>query len=778
MIKKKALGYFVVLIIPIWMLCHSIPAFAAETNLLLTHENTTEDLENISYDWEKEESERNPDSKLDGEFEETEDSLISVKDSAETVFEDEQEETLFNKDKVGNEFIYTEDLDIDSEEVSSADVVHNEDELRVWLEEHDSGGGTVTLGNVVTITEYIYIGGHSESSITIDTGNVGLVLDGAVIDGRERLSIVGEGVDVPVVDVLSAGKGNFWEHSWNNVLIMLNVTATGRDDLGGIAMRILGLDSKSFNDESTNEQGVIRSYGTGAVGLWLDIPMDVCCYQVEVFGENSVAVYAPKGANLYYCKLMAEGENASTVKGINLLLDTCVASPEPEGVKNVKRQILEDSLNQLYLPVKQNERIPYWIYNFNTIAFFLSGSDEFGEAIRHFSVYWDYDAYDSIDTSIAGKIVISGKVNPVFYGLGVFDNISIELIVEVRDPALPCINRVIIMENDEGRYARLEYWDAFNPEDENAVLWRSDDEGETWQDITHFSEIRWCGGCLEFPTDNLEHPVLLQLEMVGTGESNIVVLQEKDGVTYGGKGGDRTGTDRGGSNASGGNGNQSQSENENETSPSNEESFEQSQGAGNKESNNITESHNKDDNDNDNKENAANRWANGTGRSENEFSIQYEDVNIYETNLPNKEGSNEFPVLADDEVSISLLQEDEIQTNVVKALRDEGLCEETLSSEQYSLSETLPQDESDYGSQYFTQEGTLPLEEAEQTMTTLPIQSQSSQLPGMPDASTRFRSEQSVPSDTWGKEMIFVFLGMSFIIAVVLTIVKLFVKGR
>lgn len=387
-----------------------------------------------------------------------------------------------------------------SEDTHSAGVVYNEEELAAWLAEHDSTGGIVTLGSVVTVTQYLCIGRYAEAPITIDTGAFGLVFNGGFIEGLERFSITGEGVEMPVVDVLRTGGDYYWEPSRNLILMALNITAVGRDGQGGTALRILGEDSKAFRmDILPDSRGVIRSYGAGAVGIWLDAPADAYCYEVEVFGENSHAVYAPAGARLFYCRLTARGNSAGAVSGTNLLLDTCAVSPEPEQAASVNRRVLETSLNQLYLPVKLGEPDPYSIQNFSNPAFFLSGGDGFSEVTRHFAVYWDFDFYDTIDTGVTGKTVIPGKVSPLLSGLGLFEEIALGLTVEVRDPVLPCINQVGIFGDGEGRFARLHYWDSFDPQAQNSVLWRSDDEGTTWQDITRSPDILWGGGCLEFP---------------------------------------------------------------------------------------------------------------------------------------------------------------------------------------------------------------------------------------------------------------------------------------
>lgn len=420
------------------------------------------------------------------------------------------------------------------------ETVFDEDELNLWLEQHSNLGGTVILGNNITITQYINI--YAYEKIVIETGKYGLKFDGGSLCGN-NIYITGEGVELPVIYVIKAGSDSPWSNSWNNTLLEINVTATGKDGVGGTAMRISAADNKRINMDGLVTQGLIRSYGEGAIGLWLDVPMDAWCYRVEVFGTNSTAVYAPNGSTLFYCKLSAEGAGAACASGNSLTLDSCLASPPPTEVNVINRTAMNESFTRTYLPLKQNHGDVNGIWALTTPAIFLKGNDD-KIISRNFCVTWDIDEYMNINLSTLGKTVIKGTLSPVFYDMGIFDELPIELTVEVRDPNIPCISQIYVRELDGVRYAVLNFWEKYDPQDKNVVLWRSDNEGKTWYNATNSGDIMWQGNSLDFTYDNLEHSVWFQLEIVGTGESNIAILDVKDGVFIGGNGGDRTGTDR------------------------------------------------------------------------------------------------------------------------------------------------------------------------------------------------------------------------------------------
>ena len=418
--------------------------------------------------------------------------------------------------------------------------VITETELEAWLDTHDGLGGTVYLGDSITITSTIS-GGYGGGHVVIDTGQYGLVYDGGSLVWDD-FEISGEGVDTPVVTVIDAGVA-WYMGNWNNDLAFRFITATGRSGMGGVALYLTGDDGSPFDIGMIYQDiGCIRSYGAGAVGVLVDVPMDLYCFNVETDGENSLALSAPDGSVLYYCRLAASGLGAAAING-DVTLDTCIASPEPAGVTAISRTITDVSGKRFYLPIRLDD----WIFvnvSLTSGLFWLSGSDG-SEITRFFPVDWDWDALYNIDTSVLGSYTISGTLLPAFEGFGLTDGFPLELVVEVRDPSLPCISEVFFS-SWSGNTATLVTWDVYDPLADGFILWRSDDGGETWYDFTDSPDLDWYlweFNFIIFNYDALEHPVMFCLEVPGVGESNVVTLYEKDGMPFGDTGGDRTGTD-------------------------------------------------------------------------------------------------------------------------------------------------------------------------------------------------------------------------------------------
>ena len=116
---------------------------------------------------------------------------------------------------------------------------------------------------------------------------------------------------------------------------------------------------------------------------------------------------------------------------------------------------------------------------------------------------------------------------------------------DVRDPGAPCVSDISFIDNPTyGQYAVLAFWESYDPDDENVVLWRSDNNGENWYNFTESTELEWDGTRLYYYCGELGSSLLLQLEVLGIGESNVVLIYPAEGSLFGNIGGDRDGGDR------------------------------------------------------------------------------------------------------------------------------------------------------------------------------------------------------------------------------------------
>ncbi len=439
--------------------------------------------------------------------------------------------------------------DIQPEEADE-DVVFSEQELLDWLTAHQNIGGTVSLGcsiHIATGKTILNYGG----SLTINTGAYSLVYDGGGLSFGGDAHIIGEGVNMPVLEVKDLGVMRIGD--WSNVLNSLNVTAVGRDGLGGVAVRICssgsGRHDKTFI--YSKPPGKILSYGEGAVGLELIGDFSAYCFDIAVEGENSVAVVAPKFALLSFCRLSATGYGAVCVRGDGVVLDTCLAQPDMgEGIHSYVRRF-----EPAYLMMKQNSSVDdlLWELEKRYIYIPLVGG-EVKSAFDGLIVMWDYDMCMDVDLSSTGITTVSGEIyasyQPFWLDNFLDTSAAASMVIDVRDPDIPCIYEVrfVTLSTDGEEFAELRLWQSERWTLDDCILWRSDDSGDTWYDYSE--DAIWEQGMsdgvssVSFPVSTITDGCMVQIEVPGIGESNIIVFSFVDGQPTGDQGGDRTGADR------------------------------------------------------------------------------------------------------------------------------------------------------------------------------------------------------------------------------------------
>lgn len=466
---------------------------------------------------------------------------------------------------------------LSSYNASPTDFAGSEDDLSKWAAANPKGG-SITLTQNITITKPLII----YAPVNINTGVYGVTLKGGFILGWP-LSITGDGVDVPVLTLSNVGSKDAWE----NILPSYNVTAVGRNGKGGTAVRIsesviasaAKAGSTGFIVSWELDLGRIRSEGNGAVGVKFDHPIDAYFLSVSVDGENSVAVSAPKGASLYYGRLEAFGEGSKIVSRDGILLDTCAVSGNASGADIVNRKIIATAGTWLYWPLAQgmtslrHSSLYLTFCNFYEFPFLVSGDKNHPAEVRKMYVQWDQNKIRAIDTSNIGKTLIQGSLHSAYQDLGLDDDFSTDLTVDVLKGGKPYIISLKFYNGDGTgkRYVYFEtndfFYDWFEPQAGNFILWRSEDEGESWDDITGSDDVSLAEGGIIYYYDEIVSPVWFRIQEIGGEYSNIAVIHGYEGKTYGSLGGDRTGVDRDGEDSAASSGSGSESTPEPEPTP-------------------------------------------------------------------------------------------------------------------------------------------------------------------------------------------------------------------
>ncbi|MBS4985504.1 MAG: hypothetical protein KH024_15070 [Hungatella hathewayi] len=422
------------------------------------------------------------------------------------------------------------------------DIVSNFEDLHLWLENLDGYGGEVVLGDTITIKETISPSYNYTGPLSIDTGSFGLIYDGGYIDYCD-LFLTGEGVDIPVLEIRNTGNGFGWlpPLDWNMVLSFMDVTALGRDGIGGTAVQISSDSHYRRSTASFESRGQIHSYGRHAVGLALaaDTPLETYCLNIDVDGDNSRAVTSVNGADFFLCRLSAQGDGAAAASGDSIVLDTCCLSPEPENIEVIYRTIerpigIEPQIQQ-YADVSD---VADAVCFYEPTRFLLTGGRYLDVSLLH-----NKDGLSSLDTSTLGSVDFPITLPDTFQGFGLEGGSDFSIRVWVRDPDLPVIKSM----NQEENTLRFFSWDnaKYKP---GTILWCSEDNEKTWIDISKWEAVTWNTSyryyLFEIEADKITKPVSLALE-TKKGWSNIVTLTPgEQGAIHVGTGGDRDGGDR------------------------------------------------------------------------------------------------------------------------------------------------------------------------------------------------------------------------------------------
>lgn len=415
------------------------------------------------------------------------------------------------------------------------------EELARWLAALDGNGGQVTLGAAITIEDTIFPYEDQANPIRICTGSFGLIYDGGSISTLD-VELIGEGVDMPVLEIRGIEDKYEWFHvpDWNKILSDMDVTATGRDGLGGVAVQVTEDKIKRSSTASYVIRGRIHSYGEEAVGLMLtlDHPVDIYFLDIDVEGTNACAVTAPSGADMFGCSLSALGKGAVTAAGNGIVLDTCLLSPEPEDATVISRTI--ERIVGLEPQIRQNvdyRNISLGLYE--PKRYRLTGG-------RYLDICLEYDPeiFKDLDTSVLGEMKIPVSLPPCLQGLGLENEEPFTFRVWIQEPDLPIIDYI----NQEEDILTFFTWDdaAWEP---GWILWCSEDEGVTWTNITGWEKVVWredptSRTIFQMDVQGIEQPILLALEN-STGWGNVVsLIPGENGVISMGPGGDRDGGDR------------------------------------------------------------------------------------------------------------------------------------------------------------------------------------------------------------------------------------------
>jgi len=412
-----------------------------------------------------------------------------------------------------------------------------------WID-NNPYGGNIILGADITINRNIYLFGE----LNINTGEYGVTLDGGSVSIDTPFTLVGEGVNTPVMTLISTGAGRF-DQEWNFALSHYNIKADGKNGAGGTALHIKAADATE--QPMLEYCGKISAEGENAVGVRFEYPVEAYFLDISVNGKNSTTAEAPDETVLLYSRLEAGGEGAVLASVGNILFDTCAVNGDAGSAYVLNRKIIALAGNWLYMPLTADRELwecPQYrsFTNISLINFLLSGDENHPSEIRRIYCEWDRDMINAVDTSQIGETVIPGYLYDIYRDLGLEDDFCLDLIIEVFQAGGIYITDVMFDDfSGPNVYLTVNY-DEFDPRDGGFILWRSDDGGESWYDITGSPDVFNTDGIgIKYFYGEIAEPVLLSLQDTQSGGvSSIIKIFGYEGKVYYSTGGDRTGVGR------------------------------------------------------------------------------------------------------------------------------------------------------------------------------------------------------------------------------------------
>ena len=211
------------------------------------------------------------------------------------------------------------------------------------------------------------------------------------------------------------------------------------------------------------------------MGLLLDVPALVNCLDIDVGGEDSLAIDGPVGTAAFLCKLTAGEDGNPAGAGVNT--DSSILSPETEGPRIDRRVGIEPQIPQgadaytVKTALRLDDVQRYRLTDGNYVDVDLIYDEDFAE---------------TIDTSKLGPVDIPVALPEALQGLGLEGEGGLTFQVRVRDPALPVLGE---MWQWRGTLT-FSTWEG-DPWDPETRLWRSDDGGVTWVDAMDWEALTW-----------------------------------------------------------------------------------------------------------------------------------------------------------------------------------------------------------------------------------------------------------------------------------------------
>lgn len=385
------------------------------------------------------------------------------------------------------------------------------------LQEAIYEGEDVTFGSDIIISEDDVLGLISEHPLQINTGQYSLIVKGIFGIG-ENISIAGDGVNNPVIVVQDGGFFGVDSCQYQNAPEIRAVSA------GGTA---ISFEQGSECDVTSSTY--IKITSEDGIGIKSQIPLQLVMSFID--SGNGSGIVSEEEVSLLFCRV----EGSIAVDAPSVVTDTSILiSHGATEYSAIRRRILMLKDNYRYV-MAIGEEIDYTQFEDRIEPVIFRADDADDIAVM---LYTDMDV-GQFDTSTGGIFPAYVKQEKWMELCGLLPSQEPHMIINVSDLKIP----VFGFAWDAGDFVHIQF--RYSEDISNLKLWRSDDDGITWRNVTEFTFDQYDDlYVLDVPLQMYQRSLIFW-EVEGGGDSEVIRLEWSDDELNFSIGGDRGGFDRG-----------------------------------------------------------------------------------------------------------------------------------------------------------------------------------------------------------------------------------------
>jgi len=347
----------------------------------------------------------------------------------------------------------------------NSDIVYDWDELEDWLDDHWRTGGTVYLGADISVNgiNSLDVSFYASDKVHIETGPYGFIVNRILYIGA-NIEITGHGDQTPVILVRDGG---ILHIDWveYDEMALLEVTGDGGTGLRLEAGALYVSNPWSFMS--------YRASGACSVAIDSGIDLEMSNHYIDACGPGARGIVSNAQVDMLLSSVTSDG---ASITSPAITLDTCLVTPEVAEATIINRKIT--SVGPRFYP---HDPIPAGIEQSGYFAqvnmFCIIILSAEGREDHDIYAYVGFEDFQ-VDYGTPGRYCLPPQLPlPAPYDIFSFnfEEAPATYPVIIYDPELPMLLDFYYANWTQEYVVRHVY-----SGNEFLTLWRSENEGETW----------------------------------------------------------------------------------------------------------------------------------------------------------------------------------------------------------------------------------------------------------------------------------------------------------